>query len=98
MSIAPPPARAEVADPLDVRARVDELQLLLAGGRCLASLPAEPVALVQRRLDRPQPLRPLGMPRQPLPRIVLQAGRMAEVEHRDQSTQAGPPRPPGAQR
>jgi hypothetical protein len=26
---------------------------------------------------------------------VLQAGRMAEVEHRDQSTQAGPPRPAG---
>ena len=49
-------------------------------GRRLAPLPAEPVALFQRRLDLDDPLRRVGVAGDPGPRVVLEAGGVADVE------------------
>ena len=43
------------ADVLDVRGRMDALQLLHRHGGCLSPLPAEPVALLELVLDRGNP-------------------------------------------
>jgi hypothetical protein len=81
---------AEPADPLDVPALVDAQQVPLLGDGGEEALPAEPVALGERRLDRPQPQRRLGVPRQPGAGVVLQAGRVAEVEHAGECKRRAP--------
>jgi hypothetical protein len=59
---------------------VDQLDLCLVGGRGRAALPAEPAELLQMALDGLQALWCLRHPRHLLAWIVLQAGRIAEIQ------------------
>ena len=72
----------KLVDSLDMARGVDELELSLGRGRGLAPLPAQPVLPGQCLLDRQQSLRRVRVLGHLLPRIVLQARRMAEVQPR----------------
>ncbi len=58
-----------------MRGRVDELELRLAGRRRLRGLPAQPLALGERTLERDQALGRVGVARRVHARIVLEAAR-----------------------
>lgn len=72
--------RTQLTDGAHVRGAVNELELALACGGSLPTLPAEPGASLQCLLDRVQPLGRVRMRGHVRARVMLQAGRVVEVE------------------